>query len=146
MSFIRRIKESFEPGESLRTGRKELRPAGPGAAVAIEERLTLEEVRLRLSSLTKLKKDLESALLAVSALQTEATAKQKEYEEVKARLLAAQADKSTLDLVLQLPHESLARVIANAGKANRLRGLLEGAALGLATGVLSSAAVWYLTK
>lgn len=103
-------------------------------------------VDARLARLDHIKKDLDGALEAVTELQLEARSNKRAAEELQQKIDSLEKDKQTFESLLQAPEESLERFFDRINSKDRNRGRLEGVAIGLVTGALSSYIVWYLTK
>jgi septal ring factor EnvC (AmiA/AmiB activator) len=92
------------------------------------------------------REDLRAAVEAVEELQSKALQNKKEHDDLKATIDQLKEEKATTETLLQVPEDSLARVLARANSRGRTRGIIEGGILGLLTGSRSSLLVWYLTK
>ena len=103
-------------------------------------------VDARIARLDHIKKDLDGALEAVTELQLEARNNKRAAEELQQEIDSLEKDKQTAESLLQAPQESLERFFDRINSKDRNRGRLEGVAIGLITGALSSYIVWYLTK
>ncbi len=84
--------------------------------------------------------------MAVSALQDEAGERKAEVDQLQELVAKLQEDKNAAESLLQVPEESLVRLMSRATSKGRARGLAEGAIIGFLTGALSSLLVWYLTN
>ncbi len=100
----------------------------------------------RIARLSQVKHDLEAAITAVSTLQAEATDRKDEADQLKAVISKLQEDKNTAESLLSVPEESFVRLVKRAVSKGRMRGLIEGGAIGFMTGMLSSLLAWYITK
>ena len=100
----------------------------------------------RIARLDQIRSDLSGAIDAVTELQREAQDNKKEAESLRESVKQLEQDKVTAETLLKLPEESFARMLARANSRARIRGMLEGTAIGFVTGALSSLLVWYLTK
>lgn len=100
----------------------------------------------RITQLERVREDLLGAVSAVEELQGKALETKKQYLELEHTIKTLQDQKATTEALLKIPEESFSRVFVKASSRGRWRGLIEGAFIGFATGCLSSALVWYLTK
>jgi hypothetical protein len=100
----------------------------------------------RIARLSQVKHDLEAAITAVSSLQAEATDRKGEADQLKAVISKLREDKNTAESLLSVPEESFVRLVKRAVSKGRMRGLIEGGAIGFVTGMLSSLLAWYITK
>lgn len=100
----------------------------------------------RIARLDQIKADLTAAAEAVAELQREAQDNKKEAQSLRESVKQLEQDKVTAETLLQVPEESFSRMLARANAKARMRGIIEGASVGLLTGVLSSLLVWYATK
>ncbi len=100
----------------------------------------------RIARLDQIKADLTAAAEAVAELQREAQDNKKEAQSLRESVKQLEQDKVTAETLLQVPEESFSRMLARANAKARTRGIIEGASVGLLTGVLSSLLVWYATK
>lgn len=109
---------------------------------ALDQR-TVDE---RIARLDQIRTDLSGAIDAVTELQREAQDNKKEAQQLREAVERLEQDKVTAETLLKVPEDSFARMLARVNSKARMRGLLEGALIGLTTGVASSWIVWYLTK
>jgi replicative DNA helicase len=135
--------------EYLNTGRRI--PIGGGVLVGgmvatVDEKINAEVVAKRVAKLTSIRRDLEAAVVAISALEVDAQEKQAERERLKQLLSQLQADTKSAEAILALPEDTFTRLFHRASSKGRLRGIAEGAIIGFVTGALSSLLVWYVTK
>lgn len=100
----------------------------------------------RIARLDQIKADLTAAAEAVAELQREAQDNKKEAQSLRESVKQLEQDKVTAETLLQVPEESFSRMLARANAKARTRGIIEGASVGLLTGVLSSLLVWYATN
>ncbi|MGD8451500.1 MAG: hypothetical protein PVJ57_06750 [Phycisphaerae bacterium] len=100
----------------------------------------------RIARLAAVRRDLEAAADAVTSLQREANVRKTEVEELRGTLVRLHEDKESAEKLLAVSTESIARILKSASSKGRIRGLAEGVVIGLATGVASSAIVWYFTS
>lgn len=112
----------------------------------LAQALDQKTVDERIARLDQIRSDLNGAIDAVTELQREAQDNKKEAESLRQSVKQLEQDKFTAEALLSVPEESFARMLARANSRARIRGLLEGAAIGFVTGALSSWLVWYLTK
>ncbi|MBI4317546.1 MAG: hypothetical protein HY675_03570 [Chloroflexi bacterium] len=114
--------------------------------VALDDLATSDTVDARIARLGEIKRDLEAAIAAVHGLQEEARDRKTEADQLQALIAKLQEDKSAAESLLKLPEESFIRLVGRATSKGRVRGLIEGAIIGFATGALSSFLVWYFTR
>lgn len=138
--------------DTLKTGEQYVEVEGGNHAI-VDVVLTEEEVRQRLANLSTIRDDLESmreglksVIVAVTALQIDASEKLAERERLKQSLAALEADAQTAEALLRLPEDSFTRLFDKANAKGRLRGRVEGILIGLVTGAASSWLIWYVTK
>jgi hypothetical protein len=105
-----------------------------------------QNIDTRISRLGDIKKELESAIDAVTSLQIEAQENKGEVENLRVRIRELEEDKSTAETVLKVPQESFARLVERANSKGRMRGWIEGLIIGLISGVISSLAVSALNE
>ena len=90
----------------------------------------------RIARLDQIKADLTAAAEAVAELQREAQDNKKEAQSLRESVKQLEQDKVTAETLLQVPEESFSRMLARANAKARTRGIIEGASVGLLTGVL----------
>lgn len=117
-----------------------------GVQVNLEDLLMSADVDQRIRKLSEVRKDLEAAVEAVAALQTEAIASKTELEKLNTAVQQAAQDKEAAEKLRNVSENALARAIARANAKGRIRGVVEGLAIGFTTGAASSYVVWYLTN
>jgi hypothetical protein len=100
----------------------------------------------RIARLDQIRADLGGAIDAVTELQKEAQDNKREASQLREAVDRLEQDKITAETLLKVPEDSFARMLGRANSKARLRGLLEGSAIGFTTGALSSLLIWYLTK
>jgi hypothetical protein len=100
----------------------------------------------RIAKLAAIQEDLHAAIEAVKQLQDSAVNSKAEAEALQQAISQLQQDKKAAEELIKVPEESFARLLQRSSAKARGRGLLEGLAIGLTTGFLSSLLVWYLTK
>ncbi|NET25964.1 hypothetical protein [Okeania sp. SIO1I7] len=114
--------------------------------IPLNEVIDPQSIDTRISRLSDIKKELESAIFAVESLQGEAQENKEKVSKLQERIRELEEDKSTAETVLKVPQESFARLIENASSKGRVRGWIEGLILGLLSGVISSLSVWFFTE
>lgn len=114
--------------------------------IPLNEVIDPQTIDTRITRLSDIKKELESAIFAVEQLQSEAQENKEEVSRLQERIRELEEDKSTAETVLKVPQESFARLIENASSKGRVRGWIEGLILGLLSGVISSLTVWVFTE
>jgi len=119
---------------------------GIGISIPLKDLVAHEDVDTRIAKLSTIKQDLLASIAAIDELEKDASSKKRQLNELDAALQRLQSDKITAESLLNLPEESLARVLANAAARGRGKGILQGLIMGFATGVLSSLLVWYITR
>ena len=100
----------------------------------------------RIARLDQIRADLGGAIDAVTELQKEAQDNKREASQLREAVDRLEQDKITAETLLKVPEDSFARMLGRANSKARLRGLLEGSAIGFTTGAISSLLIWYLTK
>ncbi|NEQ37920.1 MAG: hypothetical protein F6K40_17290 [Okeania sp. SIO3I5] len=110
--------------------------------IPLNEVFDPQSIDTRISRLSDIKKELESAIFAVESLQNDAQKNKEEISRLQERIRELEEDKSTAETVLKVPQESFARLIENATSKGRVRGWVEGLTLGF----ISSLAVWFFTE
>lgn len=113
-----------------------------GFSKFIKPESTLDE---RLQKLVKIQEDLGEAMQAVSDLQKSALTSKKEAIALEQEVSRLREDRAVAEELIKVPEEAFARLLSRASAKGRGRGLLEGIAIGLLTGIVSSYLVWYLT-
>lgn len=115
--------------EKLRTGRTYTVGVAPGGPFfQRSEEISVEEVSRRIAKLARIRSDLESAVVAVTALQVDADEKQKHRELLRQSIAELSTDKTVAEALLRVPEESFSRLLARASQRGRLRGVVEGLA------------------
>lgn len=99
----------------------------------------------RLSKLAKIQEDLREAMTAVDDLQKSAFTAKKEAHALEIEVSRLREDRALAAHLAEVPQEAFSRLLAHASAKGRGRGLLEGIAVGLFTGSISSYFIWYVT-
>ncbi len=147
-----KIKHFFEKNIDLKKifGKAQVRIRLPIPFITYEiplnEVITSKDIDKRIARLSDIKNELESAIEAVESLQNEAQQNKEEVTTLQERIHELEEDKSTAENLLQLPQDSVIRLIDRATSKGKNRGRIEGLIIGLLTGVISSLAVWFLTE
>ncbi|MEM7064209.1 MAG: hypothetical protein AAF572_13725 [Cyanobacteria bacterium P01_B01_bin.77] len=108
--------------------------------------ISSQTIDTRIARLSEIKNELESAIEAVESLQNEAQQNKEEVGKLQERIQELEEDKSTAENLLQLPQDSVIRLIDRATSKGKNKGRIEGLLIGIITGVISSLVVWVLTE
>lgn len=100
----------------------------------------------RITRLASIRQDLAEAIDAVRSLEQDSITKRNELENLENVVARLRQDKAVAEQTLELPQESLSRLIAKASSLTRWKGRFEGVVIGLVTGIISSLVVWWLTS
>jgi hypothetical protein len=114
--------------------------------ISVADLVDHSNVDQRLKRLSTIKSDLQDSILAIKELEKEGLKKKREVDNLRAVVQKLTKDKTTTESLLRLPEENFARVLSRATATGRVRGLIDGVLIGLATGIVSSLIVWYFTK
>jgi hypothetical protein len=114
--------------------------------IPIGEILDPQSIDTRISRLSDIKSELESAIGAVESLRDEAQQNKEEVSKLLCRIQELEADKNTAENLLQAPQDSVIRLIDLATSKSKNKGRMEGLIIGLISGVISSLAVWFFTE
>ena len=114
-----------------------------GLSKILKPEPTIDE---RLQKLAKIQDDLGDALHAISELKNSAISSKREADSLEKEVNRLREDKAVAEELIKVPEEAFARMLSRVSAKARARGLLEGIAVGLFTGIVSSLTVWYFTK
>jgi hypothetical protein len=114
--------------------------------IPLNEVINSKDIDTRIARLSDIKNELESAIEAVESLQNDAQQNKEKVTTLQERIYELEEDKNTAENLLQLPQDSVIRLIDRATSKGKNRGRIEGLIIGLLTGVVSSLTVWVLTE
>jgi septal ring factor EnvC (AmiA/AmiB activator) len=120
----------------------------PNIAFEISKKIELDnsEIEDRINQLDDIKDKLIKAAEAINLLSKESKQKKADLETIKIKIDEINKEKETAEKILEVDHESFARLLFSTNKKTEKRSIVIGVIIGFITGTISSYLVWYLTK